>query len=198
MTDTPRKGPSGPIWDYPTTQADKVMTVQPDGTVAPEPVSASLIFNPADAGKVLVVQPVTGLATPQPAPAEAATLTRTTPQVVAGAGGGGFITLSLEGGAPNSFFYDASGLTANQKLEVGIDATAIDETTLAITELRANRTYWLTGGVLTLLNDSTVFTSAELQFVISALTLELQGNQAAAAGHQKRFVGSVWIKVVAI
>ena len=196
MTDTPRKGPSGPIWDYPTTQAKKVMTVEADGTVAPEPVSASLVFPVADAGEVLVVQPVTGLATPQPAPAEAATITRTTPEIVPGAGAGGFINLTDEAGAP--FVYNAAGLTANQKLEVGIDATTIDETTLAITELRANRSYWLTGGVLTILNDSTVFASGDLRFVISALTLELQGNQAAAAGHTKRFVGSVWVKVVDI
>ena len=50
------------------------------------------------------------------------------------------------------------------KLEVGIDATATDftnSTSPVVTELRANRTYYYTGGALTLLNDSTVFSSSK-------------------------------------
>ena len=123
---------------------------------------------------------------------ESATLAVVTPQTLNASGAGGFTTLLT---------YAASALTTNMKLEVGIDATATDYTTSTapvVTELRANRTYYVTGGTLTLLNDSTVFSSANLQFIISGTNLLLQGAFNASGGHALKYVGSLYIKQITI
>jgi hypothetical protein len=115
-----------------------------------------------------------------------------TPIPLAASGAGGFTTLLT---------YSTVGTTAKQKIEAGIDATATDANTPAtpvVGELRANRSYYITGGALTLLNDSTVFSSANLQFIISGTNLLLQGAFNAAGGHTLNYVGQLYIKVTAI
>lgn len=83
------------------------------------------------------------------------------------------------------------------KLEVGIDATDHNETTNALTELRANRSYNIAAdGTPTLLNDSTVFASANIQFVIVGKTIVLQGNKEAAAGANHKYSGSLYYTTI--
>lgn len=123
----------------------------------------------------------------------------TIPQTLANGGAGAYVTLTADGGA--SFAFDCTGIAAGAKIEVGIDATATDATTGTHSELRANRTYVMAGGVPTLLNDSTVFTpaiiagNAAVQLAIVGATLALQGWKIAAGGHDQKFVGLMYVNV---
>lgn len=123
----------------------------------------------------------------------------TAPQTLAQGGAGAYVTLTADGGAAMTF--DCTGIPVTSKIEVGIDATATDATTGVHSELRANRTYVMAGGVPTLLNDSTSFTPAlisghaAVQLAIVGATLALQGWKEAAGGHDEKFVGKLYITV---
>lgn len=120
----------------------------------------------------------------------AANLQLFTPASLVAAGAGGFTTFLT---------YNALALDVKHKLEIGVDATVTDANTPAtpvVGELRANRTYYITGGVLTLLNDSTVFSDVKLQLIISGTDLLLQGAFNAAGGHTLNYVGSIYAKVI--
>jgi hypothetical protein len=127
---------------------------------------------------------------------------RLTPVVVTAGGAGGYSILPNEGGEPMIFDASVTGqhLLQNEKLEVGIDATQTDGTTIVHTELRANRTYAMIAGVLTQINDSTVFTPAvvagnpTIKIDLTANVLSLQVYQAAAGGHNNSYVGSLYFK----
>jgi hypothetical protein len=123
----------------------------------------------------------------------------TTPQTLTAGGAGAYVTLTADGGAPFSF--DCTGIPVGSKIEVGIDATATDVTTGVHSELRANRTYVMSAGVPTLLNDSTVFSpagiagNASVQLAIVGATLALQGWKVAAGGHDEKYIGNLYIRV---
>ena len=131
---------------------------------------------------------------------------RLTPVPIAASGAGGYTILNNEGGNPMEFDATALALSFHEKLEVGIDATVTDTTAAppAISELRANRTYALVSGVLTQINDSTVFTpqvvagNPTIKMDITANVLSLKVYQAAAGGHTLVYVGSLYIKRVTV
>jgi hypothetical protein len=129
------------------------------------------------------------------------TLALRVPQQLNAAGGGGYTTLTQDGGA--AFSFDATTL-GTEKLEVGIDATDTDMTSGVHSELRANRSYVMIAGVLTQLNDSTAFSPAvvagnpTLNISLAGNHVALQGYAEAAAGHNHRYVGSLFIKRVAV
>jgi len=120
-----------------------------------------------------------------------ATLSTVAPVLLAAAGAGGWVDLLT---------FDCSAITGlmTTKVEVGIDASATNLNTSTVTEMRANRSYTINIGTPTLLNDSTVFASADLQFVIVGNILKLQGKQEAAGGNDHVYSASLYIAKVIV
>jgi len=129
-----------------------------------------------------------------------------TPQTLAASGAGAYVTLTAEGGGTMQI--DASGLTAKQKLEVGVDASVANTGAGggSITELRVNQTYIINDG-LVLLEQSVMFAPGVdtvggnplIRTNISGTNVQIQGYQEPAAGQSHDYtVKGIYVQLVTV